>query len=44
MVKKIGSVKSKDEKLKKKSICELFYKVAMDTARPFLKHKEETNV
>jgi hypothetical protein len=42
--KKIRSVRSKDEKLKNISICELFYKVAMDIIGPFLKHKEETNI
>jgi serine kinase of HPr protein (carbohydrate metabolism regulator) len=42
MVKKIRSVRSKDEELKNISICELFYKVAMDIAWPFLKHKQDT--
>jgi hypothetical protein len=44
MVKKIGSVRSKDEELKNVSICELFYKVVMDTMGPFLKHKEEKKI
>jgi hypothetical protein len=32
MVRKVGSIRSKDEELKSISVCELFYKIAMDTA------------
>jgi hypothetical protein len=34
MVKKTGSIRSKDEELKSIPVCDLFYKVAMDTAWP----------
>ncbi len=36
MVRKVGSIRSKDEELKSISVCELFYKIAMDTAWPLL--------
>jgi hypothetical protein len=31
MVRKVGNIHSKDEELKSIHVCELFYKVAMDT-------------
>jgi transposase InsO family protein len=34
MVKKIGSIRSKDEELKSIPVCDLFYRIATDTARP----------
>jgi len=40
MVRKVGNIHSKDEELKSIPICELFYKIAMDTARPL----PETNL
>ncbi len=39
MVRKVGSIRSKDEKLKNIPICELFYRVVMDTSRPLLETK-----
>jgi hypothetical protein len=41
MVRKVGSIHSKDEDLKNIPICELFYKVAMDTIGPLLETKSE---
>jgi len=32
----VGSIRSKDEELKSISVCELFYRIAMDTAGPLL--------
>jgi len=37
MVKKVGSIRSEDEKLKSIPICELFYRIAMDIAGPLPK-------
>jgi len=34
MVKRMGSIRSEDEELKSIPICDLFHRVAMDTARP----------
>jgi hypothetical protein len=34
MVKKVGSIHFKDEKLKSIPVCELFFRIAMDIARP----------
>jgi transposase InsO family protein len=34
MVKRMGSIRSKDKELKSIPVCDLFYRVAMDTARP----------
>ncbi len=34
MVRKVGNIRSEDEELKSIPICELFYRVVMDTARP----------
>ncbi len=34
MVRRMGSICSEDEELKSIPICDLFHKVAMDTARP----------
>jgi hypothetical protein len=39
MVRKVGNIRSKDEELKSILVCELFYKVIMDTARPLLQTK-----
>ncbi len=39
MVRKVGNIHSKDEELKSIHVCELFYKVAMDTTWPLLKTK-----
>ncbi len=33
-MKSVGSVRSRDEKLKTIPICDLFHRIAMDTARP----------
>jgi hypothetical protein len=34
MVRKVGCIHSKDEELKSIPVCELFYKIAMEIARP----------
>jgi hypothetical protein len=34
MVKRMGSLRSEDEELKSIPVCDLFYRVAMDTTRP----------
>ncbi len=34
MVRKVGSIPSEDEELKNIPICELFYKVVLDTVKP----------
>jgi hypothetical protein len=34
MVRKVGSICCEDEELKSIPICELFYKIVMDIARP----------
>jgi hypothetical protein len=34
MVRKMGSIRSNDEELKSIPVCDLFYKIAMDTTRP----------
>jgi hypothetical protein len=39
MVRKVGSIRSEDEELKSLLVCELFYKIAMDTLRPLPKIK-----
>ncbi len=39
MVKQIGSIRFDVEDLKSISICDLFYKVALDTTKPLLKTK-----
>jgi len=39
MVRKVGNIHSEDEELKSIPICELFYKVAMDTVGSFLETK-----
>jgi len=39
MVKKMGSIRSEDEELKSIPVCDLFYRVAMDTAGPLLETK-----
>jgi hypothetical protein len=36
MVKKVGSICSEDEELKNIPVCELFYRIAMDTVGPLL--------
>ncbi len=36
MVKRTGSIHSEDEELKSIPVCDLFYRLAMDTARPLL--------
>jgi hypothetical protein len=37
MVKRVGSMCSEDEEMKNIPICELFYRVVLDIARPLLK-------
>jgi hypothetical protein len=39
MVRRMGSIRSEDEELKSIPVCDLFYRVAMDTARPLPKTK-----
>jgi hypothetical protein len=39
MVKRMGGIRSEDEELKSIPICDLFYRVAMDTARPLFETK-----
>jgi len=39
MVKRMGSIRSEDEELKSIPVCDLFYRVAMDTAGPLPKTK-----
>jgi hypothetical protein len=39
MVKKLGSIRFEDEELKSIHVCELFYKVVMNIARPLLETK-----
>jgi hypothetical protein len=39
MVRKMGSIRSKDEELKSIHVCDLFYRIVMDTARPLLETK-----
>ncbi len=39
MVRRMGSIRSEDEELKSIPICDLFHRVAMDTARPLLETK-----
>jgi hypothetical protein len=39
MVRKVGSIHSEDEELKSISVCELFYKVALDTTGPLIETK-----
>jgi hypothetical protein len=39
MVKRVGSIRSEDEELKSISVCDLFHRVAMDTAGPVLETK-----
>jgi hypothetical protein len=39
MVGRVGNIRSKDEELKNILVCELFYRVALDIAGPFLKTK-----
>jgi hypothetical protein len=39
MVKRMGSIRFEDEELKSIPVCDLFYKVAMDIARPLPKTK-----
>jgi len=34
MVRRMGSIRSEDEELKSIPVCDLFYRVVMDTARP----------
>jgi hypothetical protein len=36
MVRRVGSMRSKVEEMKSIPVCELFYRVALDTARPLL--------
>jgi hypothetical protein len=37
MVKKVGKIRSEDEKLKSVPVCELFYRIAMDIVGPLPK-------
>jgi hypothetical protein len=39
MVKRVGSMCSEDEEMKNIFVCELFYKVALDTMGPLLETK-----
>jgi hypothetical protein len=39
MVRKVGSIHFKDEKLKSILVCELFYRITMDIVRPLLETK-----
>jgi hypothetical protein len=39
MVRKMGSIRSEDEKLKSIPICDLFYRIAMDIVGPLPKTK-----
>jgi hypothetical protein len=39
MVRKIGSIHSKDEELKNIHVCDMFYRVLMDTTEPLPKTK-----
>jgi hypothetical protein len=39
MVRRMGSIRSEDEELKSIPVCDLFYRVAMDTAGPLLETK-----
>jgi hypothetical protein len=39
MVRKVGNIRSEDEELKSIHVCELFYRVALDTAGPLPKTK-----
>jgi hypothetical protein len=39
MVKRTGNIRSEDEELKSIVVCDLFYRVAMDTAGPLLETK-----
>jgi hypothetical protein len=39
MVRKVGNIRSEDEELKSMLVCELFYKVALDTVIPLLEPK-----
>jgi hypothetical protein len=39
MVRKMGSICSKDEELKSIHVCDLFYKIAMDIVGPLLETK-----
>jgi hypothetical protein len=39
MVKRVGSMRSKDEEMKSIPICELFYRVALDITGPLLETK-----
>jgi hypothetical protein len=39
MVRKVGNIRSEDEKLKNILVCELFYRVVMDIAGPLLETK-----
>jgi hypothetical protein len=39
MVRKMGSICSEDEELKGIFVCDLFYRIIMDTARPLLETK-----
>jgi hypothetical protein len=39
MVKRMGSIRSEDEELKSIPVCDLFYRMAMDTAGPLLETK-----
>jgi hypothetical protein len=43
MVRKVGNIRSEDEELKSIPICELFYKVDMDTVGPLLETKSRNN-
>jgi len=39
MVRKMGSIHSEDEELKNIFVCDLFYRIAMDTVGPLLETK-----
>jgi len=36
---KMGNIRSKDEELKSMHVCDLFYRIVMDIARPLLETK-----
>jgi len=44
MVRRMGSIRFEDEELKSIPVCDLFYKTTMDTAGPYLKPSQETNI
>jgi hypothetical protein len=39
MVKRVGSMRSEDDEMKSIHVCELFYKVSMDTVGPLFETK-----